>query len=228
MIQDEILQRLKDMQDITYRGFQAKLVPTVDKENIIGVRIPDLRKLAKEFSKREDIDDFLTALPHKYYDENQLHALIICLTKDYTKCLEQFKAFLPYIDNWAVCDQSMPKTFKKHRDELLPQIYEWLESKQTYTVRFGIKALMDCFLDDAFDVKYPTRIAQIKTDEYYIHMMVAWYFATALAKQYDAIVPFFETPVLEKQTHNKAIQKARESYRVTPEHKDHLKTLTIR
>lgn len=228
MIQDEILQRLKDMQDTTYRDFQSKLVPNISKESIIGVRLPDLRVIAKNFAKREDIDDFLNALPHKYYDENQLHAIIISLTKDFQKYISQIQAFLPYIDNWAVCDQRIPRTFTKRRDELLPYIYEWLDSGKTYSIRFGIKALMDYFLDNAFDIKYPTRIAQINTDEYYVYMMTAWYFATALAKQYDAIIPFFETPALDKRTHNKAIQKARESYRITPEQKAYLKTLTIR
>ena len=227
MIQDEITNRLREMQDIPYRDFQIKLTPGVDKQRFIGVRTPALRSLAKELARREDVDDFLSALPHATFDENQLHSFIISLTKDFGKCLVQVRTFLPYVDNWATCDQLSPKVFKKHKAELLPHIEAWLQSGATYTVRFGVGMLMEHFLDDAFDVKYPERVSTIRSEEYYVNMMIAWYFATALAKQYDAVLPFFEKPALDAWTHNKAIQKACESFRVTPEHKEHLKTLKI-
>lgn len=225
MIQNEIISRLYDLQDISFRDFQSRLIPAVDGDSVIGVRTPELRSLAKELAKRGDISEFLNAVPHRYFDENQLHAFIISLTKDFELCMEQVCGFLPFIDNWATCDQLSPKVFKKHKSELLPIINLWLESGKTYIVRFGVKMLMDHFLDESFDVEYPQKVALIRSEEYYVNMMKAWYFATALAKQYDAVIPFIERGELDTFTHSKAIQKAVESYRITPEQKAYLKSL---
>ena len=228
MITEEIRDRLFELQDIKYRDFQSGLFPTLEKDVMIGVRTPELRKLAKEYGGREDIGEFLTDLPHKYFDENQLHAFIISGEKNVDTAMAELNAFLPYVDNWATCDQMSPKVFKKHRDKLLVEIDKWLKSELTYTIRFGIGMLMEHFLDEDYDVKYPETVAQIRSEEYYVNMMIAWYFATALAKQYDTILPFIEGKKLDTWTHNKAIQKAVESYRITPEQKGYLKTLKIK
>ena len=228
MITDEILNELFKLQDVKYRDFQAKLIPTMNPENVIGVRTPELRKLAKQLAKREDVDEFLDSLPHKYFDENQLHAFIISDIKDYEKCLERLEAFLPYVDNWATCDQMSPKIFKKHRAKLMQEIERWIESDYTYTVRFAIGMLMEHFLDEDFDIVYADMVADVHSEEYYINMMIAWYFATALAKQYDAIIPYLIEQRLDTWTHNKTIQKAVESYRITPEQKTYLRTLRIK
>lgn len=228
MLRDEIISELYDKQDIKYRDFQAKLIPHKTVEEMIGVRTPELRKYAKELLKRKDIGSFLAILPHEYFDEYQLHAFIISGIKDYDKCMEEVNRFLPYVDNWATCDQLSPKVFKKNRPELLKQIKKWLKSKETYTVRFGIGMLMEHYLNEDFDIKYPEMVAKLRSEEYYINMMIAWYFATALAKQYDAVLPFIEENRLDKWTHNKAIQKSVESYRITPEQKEYLKTLKIK
>ncbi len=228
MIVDEIQNELFKLQDVKYRDFQAKLMPTINPESMIGVRTPELRKLAKQLAKRDDIDEFLDALPHKYFDENQLHAFIISGMKDYEKCLERLEAFLPFVDNWATCDQMSPKIFKKHRAELVQKIDKWIESDYTYTVRFAIGMLMEHFLDEDFDIVYADMVADVHSEEYYINMMIAWYFATALAKQYDAIVPYIIEQRLNTWTHNKTIQKAVESYRITPEQKTYLRTLRIK
>ncbi len=225
MIRDEITETLFKMQDIKYRDFQSKLIPSKTADDMIGVRTPELRKYAKDLLKREDIGEFLSSLPHKYFDENQLHAFIISGIKDYDRCMEEVCRFLPYVDNWATCDQMSPKVFKKHRPELLKQIKKWIKSKHTYTVRFAVGMLMEHFLDEDFAPKYPDMVSAIRSDEYYINMMTAWYFATALAKQYDAILPYIEEKKLDKWTHNKAIQKSVESFRITPEQKAYLKTL---
>ena len=216
------------MQDEKYRAFQVKLFPTVDPQTVIGVRTPDLRGYAKKLLKEEDVSAFLSDLPHRYFDENQLHAFILSELKDYGKCMEEVNRFLPYVDNWATCDQMSPKVFKKNRPQLLEQIRIWLKSDRTYTIRFAIGMLMEHYLDDAFDLRYPEMVAGIRSDEYYVNMMIAWYFATALAKQYEAILPFIENRRLDAWTHNKAIQKAVESYRITPEQKEYLKTLKIK
>ena len=221
MINEDILKKLYSLQDIKYRDFQGKLLPTVDSKTIIGVRTPDLRALAKELAKQEDIGTFLEALPHTYFDENQLHAFILSELKDYDRCIQGVNTFLPYIDNWATCDQLSPKAFKKHKTELLKEIKNWLRSDKTYTVRFGIGMLMQHYLDDDFNSAYPKLVAAIKSEEYYINMMIAWYFATALAKQYDAIIPYIEQKKLDPWTHNKAIQKAVESYRIKAEQKEY-------
>ena len=228
MIREEIRQRLFELQDVSYRDFQVKLIPTVETESMIGVRTPALRKLAREYGKREDIGEFLQDLPHRYFDENQLHAFIVSGIKDFETCIMYVEKFLPYVDNWATCDQMSPTVFKKKRQELLPYIREWVKSDRTYTVRFGIGMLMQHYLDEDFDPSYPEMVAGIKSEEYYISMMIAWYFATALAKQYDTILPFIEEKRLDSQTHNRAIQKAVESYRITQEQKVYLKTLKIR
>ncbi|SDB59217.1 DNA alkylation repair protein [Butyrivibrio sp. INlla16] len=227
-ISEEIREELFKLQDEKYRDFQVKLIPGKDTEVMIGVRTPDLRKYAKQLYKREDIEDFLTDLPHKYFDEDQIHAFVISEIKDYGKCIEEVERFLPYVDNWATCDQMSPKVFKKNKTELLSAIKKWITSDKTYTIRFGTGMLMQHFLDDDFDISYPEMVVNIRSDEYYVNMMTAWYFATALAKQYDAILPFIEEKRLEPWTHNKAIQKSVESYRITPEQKEYLKSLKIR
>lgn len=228
MISDEIRDELFKIQDIVYRDFNSKLIPTVKKEDMIGVRTPELRKYAKKLLKEEGVEDFLHSLPHKYFDENQLHAFIISEIKDFKLCIDELINFLPYLDNWATCDQLSPKIFKKYRNDLLPHIYEWLKSDKTYTVRFGIGMLMEHFLDEDFKSEYPEMVAAVRSEEYYINMMTAWYFATALAKQYESILPFIEGNKLDTWTHNKSIQKAIESNRINAEQKNYLKGLKIK
>lgn len=227
MITEEIRQSLFSLQDTGYRDFQAKLIPGASAETMIGVRTPALRALAKQLLKQEDIGEFLQDLPHRYFDENQLHAFIISEIKDYGTCMEEVCRFLPYIDNWATCDQLSPKVFRKHRPELLLMVREWLQSAHTYTVRFGTGMLMQHFLDEDFDPEYPALAAGIRSEEYYINMMTAWYFATALAKQYDTILPYIEEHRLDPWVHNKTIQKAIESRRVTEEQKKYLRSLKV-
>ncbi len=224
----EIEKELFSLQDKEYAKLQQKIIPTAPADSVIGVRTPALRKYAKTLVKRDDISEFLHDLPHKYFDENQLHAFTISEMKDYSACMEEVCAFLPYVDNWATCDQMSPKIFKKHKAELLEQVKEWIGSEETYTIRFAIGMLMEHFLDDDFDIKYPKMVAKVRSDEYYVNMMIAWYFATALAKQYDAVIPFIEGKKLDKWTHNKAIQKSVESYRITDEQKVYLKGLKIK
>lgn len=228
MILDEIRNELFKMQDIVYRDFNSKLIPTVDKSLFIGVRTPELRKYAKQLAKREDIEEFLHSLPHKYFDENQLHAFIVSEIKDFKSCVDKVNEFLPYVDNWATCDQLSPKVFKKYHKELITYIKEWLESDKVYTVRFGIGMLMEHFLDEDFDIIYTETVSNIRSDEYYVNMMIAWYFATALAKRYESILPFIEKRSLDIWTHNKAIQKAVESYRISTERKTYLKELKVK
>lgn len=225
MAENYILNRLFELQDLKYREFHAKLMPTVKKSRIIGVRTPDLRKLARELKNTEHAAEFLKILPHEYYEENNLHAFLIEEIKDYDKCIEELNKFLPYVDNWATCDMMRPKVFKKHLPELLDRIKIWLASGETYTVRFGIEMLMVYYLDEHFSPEFPEMISRIRSDEYYIHMMVAWYFATALAKRYDDIIPYIEQNRLDTDTHNKTIRKAIESYRISPEQKAYLRTL---
>lgn len=221
-------EKLFALQDLKYREFNSKLMPTVDPETVIGVRTPDLRKLAKEFAKTPQAVEFMKCLPHEYYEENNVHGFIIETIKDYDEAIAQLEIFLPYIDNWATCDLISPKVFKKHLPELLEKIKEWTKSGETYTVRFGIEMLMSHYLDAEFKAEYLEIPASVKSDEYYVNMMIAWYFATALAKQYDAALPYIENARLDKWTHNKAIQKAVESYRITAEQKAYLKTLKIK
>ena len=228
MIIDEIRDELHKHQDLKYRDLQIKILPSVEHEAIIGVRTPELRKYAKQLSKRDDIQEFLDDLPHKFFDEDQLHAFILSEMKDYDKCIGQLEAFLPYVNNWATTDQMSPKVFKKHREDLLNHVNKWIKSTEPYTIRYGIGMLMEHFLEEDFDIKYPEAVAKIRSEEYYVNMMIAWYFATALAKQYDVILPFIENRKLDTWTHNKAIQKSVESYRITPEQKTYLKTLKIK
>ncbi len=228
MIIEEIRNELFNMQDVKYRDFQAKLIPTVEPETVIGVRTPQLRKYAGQVLKRDDIQDFLDDIPHKYFDENQLHAFILSGMKDYGRCIAEVDRFLPFVDNWATCDQMSPKVFKKHRPELLLKAEEWIASGETYKIRFGVGMLMEHFLDDDYDPKYPELVSKIRSEEYYVNMMTAWYFATALAKQYESVLPFIEDKKLDIWTHNKAIQKAVESYRITDDQKNYLKSLKIK
>ncbi len=221
----EIREELYRLEDPEYRSFQARLIPTVKPESIIGVRTPALRKLAAELSASEDAGAFLDTLPHAYFEENQLHAFLISGMKDFSGCLRALDRFLPYVDNWATCDQMSPKIFRKHRKELRESIRGWISSSWTYTVRFGIGMLMEHFLDEDFDPAYPEWVAAVRSEEYYVNMMIAWYFATALAEQYDAAVPFLENRRLDAWTHNRTIQKAAESFRIPPERKAYLKTL---
>ena len=228
MVREEILTRLLSAQDIPYRDFQSGLIPTVDPSSMIGVRTPELRKITGEFSKREDISGFLSVLPHEFFEEDQIHAFIISGIRDFADCIKEVERFLPFVNNWATCDQMGPKVFKKHKDELLPYIESGLKDDHTYTVRFAVKMLMDHFLDDAFDPLYPQLVASVISEEYYINMMRAWYFATALAKQYDPVFPYISERRLDRWTHNRAIQKAVESYRISDERKEELKTLRWR
>lgn len=228
MIVDEIREGLFANQDVKYRDFQSKLTPTIEANTAIGVRTPVLRKLAKDYSKRQDVDDFLADLPHKYFDENQLHAFILSEIKDFDECIGKLERFLTFVDNWATCDQMSPKCFKKNHEKLLPYLNKWIKSDDIYTVRFAIVTFMAHFLDDDFDEGYLKLVSDIKSDEYYINMAIAWYFATALAKQYDKTIPYIENKTLDVWTHNKAIQKSIESYRVTAEHKEYLKSLKIK
>ncbi|MBR2779356.1 MAG: DNA alkylation repair protein [Firmicutes bacterium] len=224
---EEIRKELFRLQDTKYRDFQGKMIPTVPPDTIIGVRTPALRKYAKQLSKTDAAKEFLQALPHAYFDENQLHAFIISEMKDYGTCIAEVDRFLPYVDNWATCDQMSPKIFKKHKEDLLQNIRKWIASEKTYTVRFAIGMLMEHFLDEDFSGEYPEMAAAVRSDEYYINMMTAWYFATALAKQYDAVLPYLENRKLDPWTHNRTIQKAVESRRITAEQKAFLKTLKI-
>ena len=228
MIIEDIRTELFRLQDVKYRDFQSRLIPTVNPDAVIGVRTPELRKYAKTLAKTEDIQEFLNDLPHRYFDENQLHGFIISAIKDYEQCMEAVIRFLPFVDNWATCDQMSPTVFKKCRPKLTEQIKVWIRSDQNYTVRFGIKMLMEHFLDEDFDPVYPQMVSEIRSDEYYVNMMIAWYFATALAKQYDAVLPYIEQKKLDVWTHNKTIQKSVESYRITPEQKGYLKSLKIK
>ena len=225
MITDDIRKELKKLQDKGYREMQVTIIPTIDADSIIGVRTPALRQLAKEFSKREDVSEFLSDLPHKFFEENQLHAFILSGMKDAESCIKLVDEFLPYVDNWATCDQMSPKVFKKHKKLLLEYVDKWIRSDHTYVKRFAICMLMEHFLDEDFKTSYLTKVSKIRSEEYYVNMMIAWYFATALAKQYEDTLPFIEKQKLDKWTHNKSIQKAVESYRITPEQKEYLKTL---
>ena len=224
---NRIVSELFQLQDLKYKEMQKSIIPTVDQSRIIGVRTPALRDMAKRLYKSGDYGEFLRDLPHGYFDEDQLHAFIISLEKDFDKCMEEVERFLPFIDNWATCDQLSPKVFKKDPERLLPHIRAWLGSGRTYMIRFGVGMLMEHFLGDNFSTEYADMVAEIESDEYYVNMMRAWYFATALAKQYDAVIPYIEEKRLDDWTHNKAIQKSIESYRITDEQKQYLRTLKV-
>ena len=222
-----ILKRLYENRDEKYLDFNSKLIPNVDKSLFIGVRTPVLRAIAKEAEKREDIKDFLDSLPHKYFEENNVHGFIIENIKDYDECIKRLEEFLPYIDNWATCDLISPKVFRKNRMKLIEEIMKWIKSEKPFTCRFGIEMMMSHFLDEDFKEEYLHIIGNIKSEEYYVNMMIAWYFATALAKQYDKTIPVIENKILDKWVQNKAIQKSVESRRITDEQKKYLKTLKI-
>lgn len=232
MTPKEVIQKVQQdlftMQDLKYRDFHAKLMPTVDKDSVIGVRVPMLRVYAKKFGKTEEAKQFLEILPHQYYEENNLHGLLIDQMKDYELCIEELIRFLPYINNWATCDILSVKAVKGHLDSYIKNIYQWLESDYTYTIRFGINMLMRYYLEEEFKIEYPEKVAAIRSEEYYVNMVRAWYFATALAKKYDQVLPFLEEQKMDVWTHNKTIQKAIESYRITLEQKEYLRTLKIK
>lgn len=219
---------LFSLQDEKYRDFSASLVPNIDKSVFIGVRSPELRRLAKKYAKDERIETFLSAFPHKYQEENTLHGFIISLEKDFDKAIVETERFLPYINNWSVCDGTSPKVFEKNKPELLEYIKKWIKSDETYTVRFAMGMLMRHFLGEEFEPWQMELVISVDSEEYYIRMMQAWYMATALAKQYDAAFEVIKAKKLPKWTHNKSIQKAVESYRITDERKALLKTCRIK
>ena len=225
---DAIRAQLFALQDKEYQIFHSRLMPTLPPETVIGVRVPLLRKLAKQLTDTPEAEVFLQELPHFYYEENALHASLLEPVRDFGTALAATERFLPYVDNWAVCDSFSPKVFAQHKPELLTAIRRWLGSDQVYTVRYGIGMLMRYYLDDAFSPEYLAWAAAVHSEEYYVNMMRAWYFATALAKQYENILPFIEDKKLDVWTHNKTIQKAIESYRITPEQKMYLRTLKIK
>ena len=220
-----VYDRLKKYEDDKYKEFQAKLVPNIDSNTIIGVRTPDMRSIVKEVFGTKEAEEFLNELPHNYYEENLVHFFLIAMIKDFDECINKVEEFLPYIDCWPVCDQASPKIFKKNHNRLLPYIKKWIKSKHVYTARFAMRMLMNEFLDKDFKEEYLELVANKKGEDYYLKMMKAWYFATALAKQYDATIKYIENKKLDTWSHNKAIQKAIESFRVTDEHKEYLRTL---
>ena len=221
----EIQKELFSLQDKEYMKFSSKLTPNVPEDTIIGVRIPEIRKLAKKLVKNNEYEDFLKELPHKYYDENLLHGAIISESKNFENCIKLLDNFLPFIDNWAVCDTISPKIFKKHKKELIEKVKEWSQSDKTYTCRFGVEMLMTHFLDEDFKKEYLEIVANIHSEEYYVKMVVAWFFATALAKQWDYAVIYLENNRLDVWVHNKTIQKARESLKILEDKKGYLKGL---
>lgn len=224
---NSLQKQLFELQDLKYRDFHSKLLPGIDKEKIIGIRTPQLRKFAKEFAKTKEADLFLQDLPHTYYEENNLHMMLVSWMKDYGACLKEVRRFLPYIDNWATCDLPLPKCFEKHKTELLPEIQSWIMDTHTYTIRYGIGVLMRLYLDEAFSPEFPELVVQVRSEEYYVNMMIAWYMSTALAKQWETIIPYIEQKKLPEWMHRKTIQKAVESYRITPEQKAYLKTFRL-
>lgn len=228
MNKSEIVSELFSMRDNAYALGQIKTIPSVPAGRFIGVRTPELRALAKRLRDDPETDEFLSDMPHQYFEEDQLHAFIISLEADFDKCVNEVEAFLPFIDNWATCDQLLPKVFKKHPDRLLPYIRIWIESNKTYTIRFSIGLLMRHFLDSGFKLEYPDMVAAVRSYEYYVRMMIAWYFATALSMQNEAVLPYLENKRLDSWTHNKTIQKCIESFRITDAQKSYLRTLKIK
>jgi len=220
-----VLERLYSLRDEEYRIFSQKIAPTLPLEVFLGIRVPNLREIAKEMVKNNDYKEFLKSLPHRYYEENLLHSCILCLIKDYDEVIEYVEAFLPYIDNWAVSDTLRPKAFKKNKDVLLPRVLKWCSDSKLYTIRVGVNTLMDEYLDKDFKKEYLEIPAKIISEEYYVNMMIAWYYATALAKQWDDTIIYLTNNRLGKWVHNKTIQKAVESFRITEEQKIYLKTL---
>ena len=224
----EINDQLFAMQDLKYRAFHTNLIPTVDPDTVIGVRTPELRAYAKSICKTKTAAAFLHQLPHQYYDENNLHGFLLEQIHDFDACIEAIDVFLPYINNWATCDMIRPSCFRRNKEQLLPHILRWLRSDQTYTIRYAIGMLLAHFLGDAFDERYPALVASVVSQEYYVNMMIAWYFATALAYQYDAIIPYLQDACLQPWVHNKTIQKAIESRRLTSEQKNRLRALRVK
>lgn len=220
---EEIQKHLFELQDIKYRDFHSRLMPDTDKETVIGIRVPVLRKYAKSIAGTELSEKFIKELPHHYYEENNLHMMLITRIKDYDRCISEIERFLPYIDNWATCDFPAPKCFENHKEELLPVIKCWIASSETYTIRYGIGMLMRLYLDEDFEPEYVKLVAGVESDEYYVNMMIAWYMATALAKQWDVVIPYIEEHRMSDWVHRKTIQKAVESYRITDEQKRYLK-----
>lgn len=221
-------ENLFELRDLKYRDFHSRLIPSVPKEQVIGIRTPVLRKFAKEYVKTEEAAEFIKILPHEYYEENNLHMLIISAIRDYEMCIAEIERFLPFIDNWATCDMPVPRCFYENKEDVLERAKRWIKSDEAFTVRYGIGVLMSMFLDEDFDPEYPRLVASVRSEQYYVNMMIAWYFATALAKKWDEVIPFIEKRQLDKWTHNKAIQKAVESYRITSEQKAYLKSLKIK
>jgi hypothetical protein len=219
-----VYEELLKVKDDKYKEFQAKLVPNIDPDTILGVKTPEMRQIAKDIFNSKEKDAFLKDLPHKYYEENLVHFFIISMIKDFDECIREVETFLPYVDCWPVSDQATPRSFKKNHEKLLPYIKKWIKSKHLYTSRFGIRMLMNEFLGDEFKDEYAKLVASVKSDEYYLKMMVAWYFATALAKNYDETIKYIEERKLDDWVLKKTIQKAVESYRVTDEHKEYLKS----
>ena len=218
-----VYDRLTEYRDDKYREFQSKLVPNIPEDTILGVRTPQMRKIAKELFGTEEAEKFLNSLPHEIYEENLVHFFLIAMIKDFDSCVEAVESFLPYIDCWPVCDQSSPKIFSKNHEKLLPYIRKWITSDHVYTARFGIRMLMNEFLGADFREEYLSWVAGKQGEDYYLKMMVAWFFATALAKQYDASIIYIEEHRLEPWIHRKTIQKACESFRVSDDHKAYLK-----
>ncbi len=216
---------LFELQDLKYKEFHQKLMPTVNPDKVIGIRTPVLRKFAKDFSKKEEAEYFLKNLPHKYYEEDNLHAFLLEEIKDYETLIQELNKFLPFVDNWATCDMMRPKILKKYKSQLSEDIKRWLNSKNIYTIRFAVNCLINYYLEEDFKPEYLQWVREIESEEYYINMARAWYFATALAKQYEDAVRIVENNALDKWTHNKTIQKAIESFRITKEQKAYLKTL---
>lgn len=220
-----LYRRLAEVKDNAYREFQAKLVPNIPKETILGVRTPEMRKIAKEVFESAERDAFLNDLPHKYYEENLIHFFVLAMIRDFDECVRRVEAFLPYVDCWPASDQATPKSFRKNHEKLLPYIEKWIASDHVYTARFGLRMLMNEFLDADFKEEYLALAASKQGEDYYLKMMIAWFFATALAKRYDETVPYLEQHRLDEWVHKKAIQKAIESFRVSDAHKEYLKRL---
>ena len=227
----EITTQLFIMQDNEYKEFHGRLMPTVNPDTILGIRVPILRKFSNQLAKslsKEKLLEFMNELPHKYYEENNIHAFLIEKIKDFDECIVALEKFLPFVDNWATCDMMNPKILKKNTQQLFCKIKEWIVSPHVYTIRYGIGMLMRYFLDDSFKTEYLDMVAAVKSDEYYVNMMKAWFFATALAKQYEATLPYIKEKRLDNWSHNKAIQKSIESFRVPKEHKEELRRYKIK
>ena len=224
-VRKKVQKELFVLQDLRYRDFHAKLIPSVDMEKVIGIRTPALRAYAKKIGKKEEAKQFLEILPHQYYEANNLHGLLIEQMKGYEKCVEELERFLPYIDNWATCDSPLPKCFDKNKEDVLERAKNWIATEATYVKRYGMGVMMRLFLDEDFKEEYIQLVASVKSEEYYVNMMIAWYMATALAKQWDAAIPYIQERRLSEWVHRKSIQKAVESYRITPEQKEYLKGL---